>query len=272
MIFIKIKEEHQLILRKFHFTFGRQQLPLKIRTFTNTRDLTRLVWPVVFLRVFTKGGLVGGSTTQQLVKNVLLTNDRTIIRKIKEFVIAVQIEKRYTKDQILQMYLNEAVRRNRLGVESASEAYFGKKVSELNLIESAIVAGLPQSPTRYSPYSSTPKAYVTRTKDVLRRMREDEYLTKEQETEAVKMLEGVVFQPRGSDFKAPHFVQYVQKILEDRYGQAAVDLGGLTVTTTLDLELQEKAQSIVAEEIAKVEKQHITNGAAVVISPKAERF
>ena len=223
-----------------------------------------------FLRIFTKGRAAGGSTlTQQLVKNVLLTNDRTVIRKIKEFVIAVQIEKRYTKDQILQMYLNEAPYGGTAwGVESASEAYFGKKVSELNLIESAIVAGLPQSPTRYSPYSSTPKAYVTRTKDVLRRMREDEYLTKEQETEAVKMLEGIVFQPRGSDFKAPHFVQYVQKILEDRYGQAAVDLGGLTVTTTLDLELQEKAQSIVAEEIAKVEKQHITNGAAVVISPE----
>lgn len=222
------------------------------------------------LRIFTKGRAAGGSTlTQQLVKNVLLTNDRTIIRKIKEFVIAVQIEKRYTKDQILQMYLNEAPYGGTAwGVEAASEAYFGRKVSELSLIESAILAGLPQSPTRYSPYSSTPKAYVARTKDVLRRMREDDYITKDQEEEALKILEEVVFQPKGSDFKAPHFVQYVQKILEDRYGQSAVDAGGLTVTTTLDLDLQTKAEEIVADEIAKVEKQHITNGAAIVVSPE----
>lgn len=223
-----------------------------------------------FLRIFTTGRAAGGSTlTQQLVKNVLLTNDRTLIRKIKEFVLAVQIEKKYTKDQILQMYLNEApYGGTSYGVEAAAETYFGKKVSDLNLVECAILAGMPQSPTAYSPYSSTPKAYVQRTKDVLRRMREDGRITKDQETEAVAQLANVQFQPRGGDFKAPHFVQYVQKILEDRYGEASVEQGGLTVTTTLDLDLQDKAQQIVADEIAKVEKQHITNGAAVVLNPE----
>lgn len=223
-----------------------------------------------FLRIFTSGRVAGGSTlTQQLVKNVLLTNDRTIIRKIKEFVLAVQIEKKYTKDQILQMYLNEApYGGTSWGVEVASEVYFGKKVSDLNLIESAIIAGLPQSPSRYSPYSSNPKAYIARTKDVLRRMREDGDITKNQEAETVKQLESITFKARGSDFKAPHFVQYVQKLLVERYGESAIDQGGLTVTTTLDLDLQEKAQAIVTEEIEKVEKQHITNGAAVVIKPE----
>ncbi len=223
-----------------------------------------------FLKIFVSGRAQGGSTlTQQLVKNVLLTSDRTLLRKVKEFVLSIQIERKYTKDQILQMYLNEAPYGGTAwGVESASETYFGKKVQDLDLIESAVIAGLPQSPSRYSPYSSTPKAYVTRTKDVLRRMREDGYITKDQENSANNALKDISFQARGADFKAPHFVQYVQKILEDRYGQAAVEAGGLKVTTTLDLALQDKAQEIVSDEISKVEKQHITNGAAMVVSPE----
>lgn len=222
-----------------------------------------------FSRIFTRGYAQGGSTlTQQLVKNVLLTSDRTFIRKIKEFVLAIEIEKKYTKDQILQMYLNEAPYGGTAwGVEAASEVYFGKKVKDLDLIESAVVAGLPQSPSTYSPYSSTPKAYVVRTKAVLRRMREDGYITEGQEKNANGQVPNVLFQPQGASFKAPHFVQYVQKILTERYGEAAVEQGGLKVTTTLDLTLQDKAQGIVSEEIAKVEKQHITNGAVVVINP-----
>lgn len=223
-----------------------------------------------FLKIFVQGRAEGGSTlTQQLVKNVLLTNDRTIIRKIKEFVLAVQIEKKYNKDQILQMYLNEVPYGGTAwGVGTAAEIYFGKSIKDLTLVECAILAGLPQSPSAYSPYSSTPKAYIQRTKDVLRRMQEDGHITKAQETSAVASLPAVQFQVRGSTFKAPHFVQYVQNILEKTYGQASVEQGGLTVTTTLDLDLQEIAQAAVTEEIAKVEKQHITNGAAIVINPE----
>ncbi|MCX6706312.1 MAG: PBP1A family penicillin-binding protein [Candidatus Woesebacteria bacterium] len=224
-----------------------------------------------FSRIFTRGSAQGGSTlTQQLVKNVLLTSDRTIVRKIKEFVLAIEIESKYTKDEILQMYLNEApFGGTAWGVEAASETYFGKKVKDLDLIESAVLAGLPQSPSRYSPYSSTSKAYVARTQAVLRRMREDGYITADQEKNANAEVPNISFQPQGSSFKAPHFVQYVQKILTDRYGDAAVEQGGLKVTTTLDLNLQDKAQGIVSEEIAKVEKQHITNGAVVVINPSS---
>jgi len=221
-------------------------------------------------RFFTIGYAQGGSTlTQQLVKNVLLTSERSIFRKIREFILAIQIERKYSKDEILRMYLNEAPYGGTAwGVEAASETYFGKKVKDLSLVESVILAGIPQRPTYYSPYSTNPKAYVARSENVLRRMREDGYITKEQEAEAKKVLPDYQFQEKGASFKAPHFVQYVQSILEERYGEVSVEQGGLIVTTTLDLDLQEKAQEIVADEIAKVESVHITNGAAVVLNPE----
>jgi 1A family penicillin-binding protein len=222
-------------------------------------------------RIFTRGYAQGGSTlTQQLVKNVLLTSERTLSRKFREFILAIQIERRYSKDEILQMYLNEAPYGGTAwGVEAASEVYFGKSVRDLSLVESAILAGLPQRPSVYSPFSSTPKAYVERTKQVLRRMREDGYINEEQEKEALSQLENVKFQKRGANFKAPHFVQYVQSLLEERYGEAVIQQGGLKVITTLDLELQEEAQKIVTEEIEKVIPKHITNGAAVVIDSQS---
>jgi 1A family penicillin-binding protein len=232
------------------------------------KGILRAVYNIVIYR-----RLQGGSTlTQQLVKNVLLTPKRTLSRKIKEFILAVQIESKYSKDQILQMYLNEAPYGGTAwGVEAAAEVYFGKKVSDLNLVESAFLAGLPQRPSVYSPFSSEdPRAYISRTQHVLRRMREDGYITPEQEEEAKKQLEQIKFSSSSGILKAPHFVMYVKKKLEEKYGQQVVEQGGLRVTTTLDLDLQEEAQKIVAEEIAKVEeKYHITNGAAVVIDPNS---
>jgi 1A family penicillin-binding protein len=223
-----------------------------------------------FSRLFTRGRAQGGSTlTQQLVKNVLLTSERSILRKAREFILAVQIERNFSKDEILQMYLNEAPYGGTAwGVEAASEIYYGKKVKDLNLVESAILAGLPQRPSVYSPFSSEPDAYVARTEEVLRRMREDDFITREQEDEAKSQLPDFEFQERGASFKAPHFVQYVQKVLEERYGENVVEQGGLRVTTTLDLELQDIAQEIVSEEIEEVESYHITNGSAVVIDPE----
>ncbi|KKQ50613.1 MAG: hypothetical protein US75_C0001G0026 [Candidatus Woesebacteria bacterium GW2011_GWC1_38_13] len=220
-----------------------------------------------FTRLFTRGRAQGGSTlTQQLVKNVLLTSERSILRKLKEFVLAVQIERKYSKDEILLMYLNEAPYGGTAwGVQAASEAYFDKDVSDLNLVESAILAGLPQRPSYYSPYSTNSDAYKSRTKEVLRRMREDGKITQEQEDGAVEMLEKYEFSGKGGDFKAPHFVEYVKEILEERYGAAIIEQGGYKVTTTLDWELQEEAQSIVSEEIEKVENLQITNGAVVAL-------
>lgn len=224
-----------------------------------------------FFNIIVHRRLQGGSTlTQQLVKNVLLTPQRTIPRKIKEFILSVQIENRYSKDEILQMYLNEAPYGGTAwGVASAAETYFGKPVAELNLIESAVLAGLPQRPSAYSPFGDDPKAYLGRTETVLRRMQEDGYITSEQKKEAVKQLKEVEFAAEGLNFKAPHFVMYVKKQLEERYGQRVVEQGGLKVTTTLDYSIQEEAQKAVTEEIAKVESLHITNGAAIVLDAQA---
>lgn len=227
-------------------------------------------WMRAVYNIALRGRLQGGSTlTQQLVKNVLLTSERTLVRKIKEFVLAVQIEKKYSKDEILRMYLNEAPYGGTAwGVGVAAETYFGKKVKDLNLVESAILAGLPQQPSYFSPFSGYPKAYIDRTKDVLRRMGEENYLNKDEEQQAVAQLEEIKFTPSDEQIKAPHFVMYVKKLLEDTYGEKIVEQGGLQVYTTLDWELQKKAQEIVTEEIKKVESLHITNGASMVMDPQ----
>lgn len=256
-----------------------EQIPLTLRQATiaiedknfyehsgfDPMGMVRAVYNIVIHR-----RLQGGSTlTQQLVKNVLLTQKRVLSRKIKEFILAVQIENRYSKDEILQMYLNEAPYGGTAwGVEAASEGYFGKSVKDLSLVESAVLAGLPQSPTRYSPFGENPDAYIGRTTVVLKRMREDGYISVEEEETALAQLEEIDFSGQSIDLKAPHFVMYVKQKLEERYGQRMVEQGGLKVYTTLDLELQEKAQSIVAEEIEKVEYLNITNGASLVIDPQ----
>jgi penicillin-binding protein 1C len=217
-----------------------------------------------------RGQLASGSTlTQQLVKNALLTQDRTIVRKFKEFILTSEVDSRFSKDQILQMYLNEVPYGGTAwGVEAASEMYFGKKVSDLNLVECAFLAGLPQSPSYYSPYNGNSKAYAGRTKDVLRRMQEDGYITLSQEKAAINQIPSLTFQNQTAAFKAPHFVQYVQKQIAAKYGASALQGGGMTVTTTLDLSLQNDVQKIVSDEIESVETLHITNGAAVVTNPE----
>lgn len=216
--------------------------------------------------------LTGGSTvTQQLVKNALLSSERTISRKFKEFILALMIEQKYNKNEILQMYLNEvSYGGTSAGVEAAASTYFNKHVKELNLVESAILAGLPQKPTVYSPFGPNPKAYLSRTKDVLRRMREDGYLTIEQEEQAKKDLEQIKFAPQGGNIRAPHFVMYVREELVKRYGEKLVLNGGLQVTTSLDLKIQEKAQEIVSKELSKPEytRLKVGNAATVVQSPK----
>jgi 1A family penicillin-binding protein len=225
----------------------------------------RILW-----NALTRKRLIGGSTlTQQLVKNVLLSNERTLTRKLKEFILAVQIENRYNKDQILVMYLNEAPYGGTAwGVATASELYFGKQVSELNLLESAILAGLPQRPSYYSPVASKDKeAYKGRTQDVLRRMREDKYITADQEKVALEELAAMEIKPVPVSIRAPHFTMYVKDLLIDMYGEALVEQGGLRVTTTLDYDLHQKAQTVVTEEVAKVANQDIGNGAAVVMDP-----
>lgn len=222
-----------------------------------------------FINTLFRGRLEGGSTlTQQLVKNVLLTNERTLPRKIKEFILSIEIERRYSKDEILKMYLDEAPYGGTAsGVEVAAETYFGKQAKDLNLTESVILAGIPQRPTYYSPYTGGSKTYIGRSEEVLRRMREDGYITADEETAAKKELPLVSFKPQGQNILAPHFVMYVREQLVERFGEKMVEEGGLRVYTSLDLDLQEKAQKIVTEEVTKAKSLKVGNGAALGLDP-----
>jgi 1A family penicillin-binding protein len=212
----------------------------------------------------------GGSTlTQQLVKNALLTSDQSIIRKIKELILAVQVERAYSKDQILEMYLNEIpYGGTAYGIEAASNLYFGKHASELNLSEASLLAGLPQRPSVYSPYGSQPERARVRQKEVLRRMVEDKYITQEQSDQAANQELTYRTSRNELGFKSPHFVLYVKEKLEEQFGSKLVEQGGLRVTTTLDYKLQEQAEKIVKDEVSKLSSAKVGNGAAVVIDPK----
>ncbi|HLL61019.1 MAG TPA: transglycosylase domain-containing protein [Candidatus Nitrosocosmicus sp.] len=224
----------------------------------------------VIINTLRSGRATGGSTlTQQLIKNAVLTSERSINRKIKEFILSSEIERRYSKDEIITMYLNEAPYGGAYwGVESASKGYFGKSAKDLNLIESAILAGLPQQPSYYSPYIGEEGAYKGRTKDVLRRMREDGYITKDQEKKALADLNKIKFTSPKVSITAPHFIFYVRDQIVKMYGEKILD-SGLRIKTTLSLDDQKDAEKIVSEEIEKIKSLNATNGSLVAIDSKS---
>lgn len=208
----------------------------------------------------------GGSTiTQQLVKNALLTPERTIYRKIKEMVLTIATELTYSKEQILEMYLNQTPYGGTMwGIEAAANGIFNKPAKELTVAESALIAGLPGSPTRYSPFAH-PEAAKNRQKLVLARMVETKALTQEQ----AKKVEAqpLNYYVSKTGIKAPHFVFYVKDQLEEKYGPAKVSQGGLRVKTSLDFKIQQIAEATVSAELAKLSKMRVSNGAAVVTNP-----
>ncbi len=221
------------------------------------------------LVIYRKVGGGGSTLTQQLVKNALLTSETSVIRKMKELILSIQVEKAYSKDQILEMYLNEIpYGGTAYGIEAAANLYFGKHASELNLAEASLLAGLPQRPSVYSPYGSHPELAKVRQKEVLRRMVEDGYITADQAQTAENMELKYRTRQNELGFKAPHFVLYVKQKLIEQFGDRLVEQGGLKVTTTLDYKLQEKAQQIVKTEVEKLNSSKIGNGAAVVLDPK----
>ncbi|MBI1862903.1 transglycosylase domain-containing protein [Candidatus Microgenomates bacterium] len=220
--------------------------------------------------IVTKQGFQGGSTiTQQLIKNVLLDARQTPSRKIKEIILATEVERRYTKDQILNMYLNEVPYGGSFwGVGSAARGYFDKAPKDLTILESAFIAGLPQSPSRFSPFIGEKDAWKPRTKDVLRRMREDGYIKREDEDKALKELEKLKFTVPKLAITAPHFVFYVKELIEKEYGVKLLDQG-IRVKTTLKRDVQQSAEKIVKEEIEKLKGYDVGNGAAVVLDSKS---
>ncbi|MFZ2206322.1 MAG: PBP1A family penicillin-binding protein [Microgenomates group bacterium] len=214
-----------------------------------------------------KKGLQGGSTiTQQLVKSALLTPERTIERKLKEILLAMWTEKLYTKNQILEMYLNQVpYGGSAYGIEEASKTYFKKPAKELTISEAAFLAGMPQAPSVYSPYTN-PKLAKSRRDEVLKRMYELGFITKDQKETANK--EEIAVTPLENTIRAPHFVFYVKSNLENQYGIQRVEEGGLNVVTTLDLDIQQEAEKIVTEELEKVAYLNISNAAVLVAKPE----
>lgn len=222
----------------------------------------------------TRGDLTsqGGSTiTQQFVKNAILLPDHkestleAYVRKIKEAVLAIQMEQKFSKDEILKLYLNEIpYGRNAYGVEAAAQTYFGKSANDLSLAEAAYLAAVPQAP---SFYSNNPDRWEVRKNLVLDEMQRQGYISAEDRDKA--KAEKVAFSKIKTAIKAPHFVQYVQQLLAEEYGEKTLEEGGLRVVTTLDWRLQEIAEKAVAEGAARNAKNYrAENAALVAINPK----
>lgn len=211
--------------------------------------------------------LQGGSTiTQQLIKTTLLTPEQTIQRKVREIFLAWFTELIYSKDQILELYLNHIpYGGTAYGIEQAAQLYFGRSAKDLDLAQAALLAGLPQAPSRYSPFGSQPELAKRRQLQVLDRMVMDGYISSEQRDQAAEKK--LSYAGQITDIKAPHFVLYVKDRLIDKYGVQMVEQGGLRVTTSLDLSLQEVFQASVSAEIETIKQYKVSNGAALVTKP-----
>jgi len=224
----------------------------------------------IFVNIFALGFEQGGSTiTQQVVKNSLLTPEKRISRKLKEWALAIKLEKVVSKDRILELYLNEVpYGGNIYGVEEASRSFFDKSASELTLAEAAYLAALPQAPTYYSPYGNNVDKLDERKNLILKRMSELDFIPEEDYNASIE--EDVLFQPKErGGIKAPHFVFYVIEQLEKKYGREVVEAGGLKITTTLDYSLQSKAEDVIARFAeSNKEKFNANNAGLIAIDPK----
>lgn len=223
----------------------------------------------------------GGSTiTQQLSKTIFLTSERTILRKIKELILTVQLEREYTKEEIFQMYLNQIYfGAGGYGTESASKIYFGKSVRDLNLAESALIAGLPKAPNYYSPLKNPQKAKERRAV-VLSKMKELGYITAEQEEEANNApIPDKKFEEKQDT--GHYFIEYLRILLEPKYGSKVLHKGGLQIYTTLDINMQLAAEEALkkhlddfdTKQMPTFEKENIelkkVQGAIFAVDPKS---
>lgn len=224
----------------------------------------------VLANIVSRGYGQGASTiTQQVIKNALLTQDKTITRKIKEVVLAIKLTRSMTKDEILQAYLNEAsYGGTTYGVEEATQRFFGKPAKDVTLAEASYIAAIPQAPTYYSPYGPHRDDLDTRHRLVLTRMKDLGMITEKEYQSALK--EKVTFSTSGyGGIRAPHFVMYVRDYLTQKYGEDAVTNKGLRVITTLDYDMQQKAESVVAKFAPSLASNfNASNTAMVAIDPK----
>ena len=215
------------------------------------------------------GGQGGSTITQQVIKNSILEKEKKLTRKVKEAILAIKIERMLTKDEILGHYLNESPYGGTIyGVEEASQAFFAKSASEITLPEAAYLAALPQAPTYLSPYGTHKDALDARQNLVLKRMLVNGFITQE-EYDAASATE-VTFQPQAvTGIRAPHFVMYIREQLVEKYGEEALSGMGLKVITSLDWELQQEAERIIADRAKEVEERFkATNTGFVAIDPQ----
>jgi 1A family penicillin-binding protein len=213
----------------------------------------------------------GGSTIdQQVIKNALLTREKTISRKLKEIILSIKLDRELPKDSILQIYLNESPYGGTIyGVEEASLTYFNKKARDVTLTEASYLAALPQAPTYYSPFGKHRDELEKRKNLVLQRMYELGYISLEEKTASQK--ESVVFEKDVSNSgKALHFVMYLREKLEEKYGRDVVQNGGLKVISTIDYPLQQKLETIVQEgALENAKKFNAKNAALVAVDPRS---
>lgn len=209
----------------------------------------------------------GSSITQQLIKNAYLSPERTFNRKIKELVLTIALERRYSKDEIFNFYLNQIpYGSNSYGIEAAAETYFGKRSRDLNLTEAAYLAAMPKAPSYFSPYGNHRQELKARANHILNRMRELKYISEDDYKNASQTSANFVGQK--TNMTAPHFVMFVRDYLTEKYGEEVVEKGGLKVTTTLNFEFQKIAEKVVADGAKRNEFYNAKNASLVAIDPK----
>lgn len=234
----------------------------------DVRGLARAIINDLVRRRTGGGGAVGGSTiTQQIVKRVLLSDEQTYIRKLRELILAVQVERIYSKDEVLELYLNQVFYGNQsYGIEAAALSYFGKHASELDLAESTILAGLVQAPSEYDP-ARNPRAALARQDEVLDVMVRYGMVTRSEADAARAEAEGFEYQRLQSRISVPHFSFFAREELVRRIDPEALRQG-LRVITTIDLGMQDTAQGIVTRRVENLRRQQVNNGALVAIAPR----
>lgn len=225
----------------------------------------------VFVNLTTGQFSQGGSTiTQQIVKNTLLNQQKTITRKIKEVILALKIEQIMSKDQILEAYLNNAsYGGNIYGIEAAAQTYFNKPAKELTIAQAAYLASVPKSPTALSPYGKNLDKLLGRKQYVLDRMKETGVISEAEYTEASSEVITTISSTENKGIKAPHFVFYIQDYLEQKYGEDLIQNNGFRVITTLDYDMQKTAEEIAKKRALENEKKYnAENVGLVAIDPK----
>ena len=238
-------------------------------TFFSNPGVNPLSIGKAFLDNMQQGEIVRGASTitQQVAKMLFLTPEQTYSRKIREAILATEITRRYSKEEILQVYLNESYFGNlAYGIGAAADTYFGKSVSDLTLPEASLLVGLLQGPALYDPYID-PQAALDRRTIVLRLMLSEGYITLQQYNEA--FTTPLTLRPRqlSNAREAPHWVEYVRAELETRFGAETLYRGGYNVYTTLDLDLQHTAEQVANERIAELRERNATNIALVAMDP-----